>query len=99
MSPNVVAFHWQDAWKENLNVFSLIIPFFHPEGGAEWGNTVKSAGTGSQVMKVEHTSDNVSVTVKRDRKKGEEMEGDERWMDRRDRQMEWDGINGGTPVL
>lgn len=29
------AFHWQDAWKENLNVFSLIIPFFHPEGGAE----------------------------------------------------------------
>lgn len=27
------AFHWHDPWKENLNVYSLIIPFFHPERG------------------------------------------------------------------
>lgn len=43
---------------------------------------MQSAGTGSQVMKVEHMSDNVSVTVKRDRKKARKwrtMKGE--WME------------------
>lgn len=55
-SPNAAgaqAFHWHDAWKENLNVYSLIIPFFYPERECVcvwgvWGGTTE--GTQGRVQ-------------------------------------------------